>query len=131
GCIEVIRRTACEIKTALTNCVGRRIDPIELRCGETSKSDCMGLPKIGAALGAGIHKSGVACVQQLGRSRLMRSRRNRVRRYSNTDWSREAYTSSTRVRYGVFAKRGPRWRCRDEKWRGVLVTNDGRSHRTG
>ena len=50
----------------------------------------MGLPKIVAALGAGIHKSRVACVQQLAaRSSLMRTRRDRVGRYSNTDRSRE------------------------------------------
>src|SRR5215472_10385016 len=75
GCVEVIGRSACEIKTALTNCVGGRIQPVKLRRGETSESDCMGLPKIVAALGAGIHKSRVACVQQLGRPWLMRSRR--------------------------------------------------------
>src|SRR5438067_13034210 len=105
GCVEVIRGSACEVRTALTNCVGGRIEPIELRRGETSESDRMRLPKIVTALGAGIHKSRVACVQQLAaRSRLMRTRGNRIGRYSNTDRSGEAYTSSTRVRYGVFAK---------------------------
>src|SRR5207244_10770508 len=101
GCVEVIRCTACEIKTALTNCIGGRIEPIEFRRGETSESDCMGLPKIVAALGAGIHKSRVACVQQLGSSGLTRSRRNEVRRHSNTDRYREAYTSSTHAPYGI------------------------------
>src|SRR5437763_16345077 len=52
GCVEVIRRSACEIKTALTNRVGGRIQPIKLRRRETSESDCMGLPKIVTALGA-------------------------------------------------------------------------------
>src|SRR5262249_41718788 len=56
----------------------------------------------------------------------MRTRRNRVGWHSNTDRSREAYTSSTRVRYGVFAKRGPRCRSRDQKRRGVLVSDDWR-----
>src|SRR6476660_5157104 len=70
GCVEVIRRCARKVKTALTNCIGGSIEPVELRCGETSESDRMGLPKIVTALGAGIHKSRVACVQKLGRSRL-------------------------------------------------------------
>src|SRR6185369_11808862 len=60
-CVEIIRRSTSEVKTALTNCIGGCIEPIELRRGESSEGDCMGLPKIVAALGAGIHKSRVAC----------------------------------------------------------------------
>lgn len=87
----------------------------------------MGLPEIDAVLGAGIHKSRVGRVQQLGRPGLMSIRWNRVGRYSDSDRSREGGGEFARVRCCVFAKLGPRWRRRDQERRGVSLPA-GRPH---
>src|SRR5205814_6676271 len=129
GCVEIIRRLARVVESALLESVGRGVDTVEKRRGKTKKIDGVGLPEVSPVLSARIHKSRVRCVQYLGRSRLMSVWRDRVRRYRYSGRDETGRCGVARVRRGIFRECRPRWRRRDQEGRSILVTNDGRRQR--
>ena len=62
GCVEVIRRPARGIESALLESVGRGVDTVEKRRGRTKRVDGVRLPQVSPILGARIHKSRIRSV---------------------------------------------------------------------
>src|SRR5207248_1978958 len=80
GGIPVVRSASLEEEPALRDRIARGIYPVELWSWKTTKRNRVRLPQIIAILCAGVNKSAVRCVEQIGCPGLMRIRGHGVRR---------------------------------------------------